>query len=141
MQKWAIVRSGVILSALLIGSAAQSMTITGQWANPSKSVIIDIEPCGHASCGTVVWASAKAKHDARKGTTHLIGTKLLTDMRQTSAHEWSGELFVPDENLHATAKLNPQGKTHLKVSGCKVLICKSQMWTKSHTPHGSGAGA
>ncbi len=141
MQKWAIVRLAAILSTMPIGSAAQSFTISGQWVNPSKSVIIDIEHCGHLSCGTVVWASAKAKHDARKGTTHLIGTRLLTDMRKASAHEWKGKLFVPDENLHATAKLRPEGRTHLKVSGCKVMICKSQMWTKSHPTHGSGAGA
>jgi uncharacterized protein (DUF2147 family) len=135
MQKRAVWRLGVILSTVLGGSAAQSATIAGKWINPSKSVIIDIEPCGHLSCGTVVWASAKAKHDARKGTAHLIGTQLLTDMRQASAHEWKGQLFVPDENLRATAKLKPEGKTHLKVSGCKVMICKSQMWTKSHQTH------
>ena len=115
--------------------SAAAAAIRGKWINPSHSVIIDIEPCGQVMCGTVVWASDKAKKDARKGTEHLVGTKLLTGMSHSSAHVWNGKIFVPDQNMHASAKLRPEGTSHLKVSGCVMMICKSQMWTKSHQSH------
>ena len=110
--------------------------VTGKWINPSKSVIIEIEPCGQVMCGTVVWASEKAKQDARKGTQQLVGTKLLTGMKHSSTGTWKGRIFVPDQNMHASAKLKPEGSAHLKVSGCVMMICKSQVWTKTHAEHG-----
>jgi uncharacterized protein (DUF2147 family) len=122
--------------AVIWGSSTAEAAVRGKWVNPSKSVIIDVEPCGHLLCGTVVWASEKAKHDARKGTQHLVGTKLLTGMAHSSAHVWKGKIFVPDQNMHASAKLKPEGANHLKVSGCVMMICKSQVWTKTHQAHG-----
>ena len=120
---------------VLCSWAAAHAAVKGEWINPSKSVIIDIEPCGHALCGTVVWASEKAKHDARKGTKHLVGTKLLTGVTHSSSHVWKGKIFVPDQDMHASAKLKPEGANHLKVSGCVMMICKSQTWTKTHRSH------
>ena len=122
--------------AALCGSARAEAAVRGKWVNPSKSVIIEIAPCGQVLCGTVVWASEKAKKDARKGTQHLVGTKLLTGMKHSSAQIWKGKIFVPDQNIHASAKLKPVGATHLKVSGCMMMICKSQTWTKTHQTHG-----
>lgn len=122
--------------AALCGPAGAEAAVRGKWVNPSKSVIIEIAPCGQVLCGTVVWASEKAKKDARKGTQHLVGTKLLTGMKHSSAQVWKGKIFVPDQNFHASAKLKPVGATHLKVSGCMMMICKSQTWTKTEQTHG-----
>ena len=122
--------------AALCGSAGTQAAVRGKWVNPSKSVIIEIAPCGAVLCGTVVWASEKAKRDARKGTQQLVGTKLLTGLKPSSTQVWKGKIFVPDHNIHASAKLRPEGATHLKVSGCKMMICKSQTWTKTHQNHG-----
>jgi uncharacterized protein (DUF2147 family) len=131
-------RAPLRLALLLIAiSCASSLeaAVRGRWINPSRSVIIDIEPCGHVLCGTVIWASEKAKHDARKGTDQLVGTKLLTGVHHASAHLWKGKIFVPDQNMHASAKLKPEGASDLKVSGCVMMICKSQMWTRTHQSH------
>lgn len=130
----ALPRLGAALAVICCTSAADA-AVKGKWVNPSKSVIIDIEPCGHVLCGTVVWASEKAKHDARKGTHHLVGSKLLTDMKHSSQHQWKGKIFVPDQNIHASAKIRPEGAAHLKVSGCVLMICKTQVWTKTHQAH------
>lgn len=123
-----------LATAMIWGSSVSEAAITGRWINPTRSVTIDIGPCGPALCGTVVAASAGAKRDALKGTKHLIGTRLLTGVRQKSASEWQGQLFVPDENIRAAAKIRPQGKNRLEVSGCKVMICKSQVWTRIGKP-------
>jgi uncharacterized protein (DUF2147 family) len=87
-------------------------------------------------CGKVKWASQKAQHDARKGTQHLVGTTLLTGLKSTGHHNWAGKIFVPDVNIHAKAKVHLVNGDHLKVSGCKLMICKSQTWTRTHQlPH------
>jgi len=127
--------SRLLVSLVAIASCtAASAAVRGKWINPSKSVIIEIAPCGHDLCGKVIWASEKAKKDALKGTTHLIGTKLLTGMKP-SGHVWKGKIFVPDQNITASAKLKPEGANHLKVSGCVMVICKSQTWTKTQRSH------
>jgi uncharacterized protein (DUF2147 family) len=83
-----------------------------------------------------VWASDKAKQDARKGTDQLIGTQLLTNLQQRSEGRWQGKLFVPDQNIRATAKLQLIGAQQLKVSGCALgkTLCRSELWTRTDEP-------
>ena len=119
---------------LAASQAAPQTSIEGRWVNPSNSVIIAIAACGDAWCGTVQWASAQAKEDASKGTADsLVGSQLLTNLLP-KGDVWEGKLFVPDENLHATAKLEPVGDQQLKVSGCEIGICKSQVWNRADGP-------
>lgn len=122
--------------ALLVLAAAQAAAPTaveGRWTNPDKTVIIDIAPCAGALCGTVVWATAQAQQDAKKGTPNLIGTQLLTGL-QAKGEIWQGKLFVPDQRLHATGKISALGPDQLKVSGCEIGICKSQTWSRAGGP-------
>ena len=104
----------------------------GNWANPSKSVVMNISDCKGHLCGTVVWASEKAKRDASKGTTHLVGSHLLTNVKEMSHNHWKGKIFVPDQNMRVTAKLAMVSHDQLKVSGCALMICKSQVWHRTH---------
>ena len=116
-------------------TAAQepSPAIDGRWVNPSGSVIIDIAACGEARCGTVKWASAKAINDARKGTDQLVGSNLLTELKEKKAGQWHGRLFVPDLNFRAHASLALEDPATLKVRGCSVggLLCRAQRWTRA----------
>ncbi|MEO6225768.1 MAG: DUF2147 domain-containing protein [Sphingomicrobium sp.] len=124
------------LVALGLQPAAQATApqtgIAGRWINPSRSVIIDIAPCGAALCGTVKWASAKAKADASAGTARLVGTRLLTGLRRQGS-QWQGKLFVPDRNLHVEGRIERAAPGQLKVSGCALggLVCDSQLWTRA----------
>ena len=127
----AIFTIGLALSAAAQGASPAS--VEGRWINPSKSVVIDIAPCSDALCGTVAWATAKAQQDAKKGTPNLIGTQLLTGLH-SRGDIWQGKLFVPDQRLHATAKIASDGPQQLKVSGCEIGICKSQVWTRLEGP-------
>jgi uncharacterized protein (DUF2147 family) len=81
----------------------------------------------------VEWATAQAQQDAKKGTPNLIGTQLLTGLA-AKGDIWQGKLFVPDQRLHATAKIAPAGAQQLKVSGCEIGICKSQVWSRVEGP-------
>ena len=121
------------LFTVAAAQAASPPSVEGRWINPSKSVIIDIAQCGDALCGTVAWANAQAQQDAHKNAPHLIGTQLLNDLQPKGA-VLEGKLFVPDRNLHVEARLQPQSANQLKVSGCEIGICKSQVWTRAEGP-------
>ena len=122
----------VALSLILVQAVPDQPSIEGRWTNPDHSVIVDVAPCEAALCGTVQWATEQAQQDARKGTPSLIGTQILTGLQQEGAI-WKGKLFVPDQNLRAEAKIEGDGQ-QLKVSGCVLGICKSQLWVRSDGP-------
>jgi uncharacterized protein (DUF2147 family) len=128
-------RVSAILPLLGLSAAADAAVIEGRWANPSRSVVLDIAPCGSTLCGTVAWASRQAQQDARKGTLQLVGTQLLTAMKPKGAI-WKGRLFIPDENMKVTAKLQLVSDDQLKVSGCAMAgaICRSQLWDRADGP-------
>ena len=111
--------------------AAPSTSIDGIWRSPGGNTIIKIAPCGTSPCGTVAWASDKAKKDASKATDQLVGTQLLTNLEQRKDGSWLGKLYIPDRNMRVTAKIQAAGAGQLKVSGCAAgkALCKSQVWT------------
>src|SRR3990170_6167384 len=106
--------------ALLLSLAAQATpqaSIEGQWRSPGGNSIIGVAPCGSGLCGTVIWASARAKKDARKATDQLIGTQILTGLQQ-KGDGWQGRLYIPDKNMRVTAKIRLIGEGQLRVAGC-----------------------
>ena len=125
----------MIIAALLAFAAAPA-PIEGRWKSPGGNSIIEIAPCGSGECGAVAWASAKARQDSRKTTPQLVGTQLLTDLRQDAKGRWRGKLFIPDKNMRATAKIELVGPQQLKVSGCAAgrALCKSALWTRADGP-------
>ena len=126
--------SGLILAAAM--QAAAPASIDGTWRSPGGNSIITIAPCGDSMCGTVAWASDKAKKDSAKTTPQLIGTQLLTGLRPDRKGRWQGKLFIPDKNVRVTAKIERSGSDQLKVSGCAVgkSLCKSALWTRVDGP-------
>ena len=126
--------SGLILAALL--QAAAPASIDGTWRSPGGNSIITIAACGDSMCGTVAWASDKAKKDSAKATTQLVGTQLLTGLRPDRRGRWQGKLFIPDKNVRVTAKIERVSNDQLKVSGCAMgkSLCKAALWTRVDGP-------
>jgi uncharacterized protein (DUF2147 family) len=128
-----------VLALILAALAAQTPappSIDGRWKSPGGNSIIEISACGTSHCGTVAWASAKAKQDSRKATDQLVGTQLLTGLQQDAKGRWKGKLFIPDKNMRVTAKIELIGDEQLKVSGCAAgrALCKSALWTRQDGP-------
>lgn len=124
--------------AILLALAAQATpkaSIEGQWRSPGGNSIIGVAPCGSSLCGTVIWASARAKQDARKATEQLVGTQILTGLEQNGGG-WQGRLFIPDKNMRVTAKIRLINEGQLKVAGCALgkSLCKSAVWTRAEGP-------
>jgi uncharacterized protein (DUF2147 family) len=108
----------MLVAAIALSLAAQAATaapIEGRWRSPGGNSIIDVARCGEGWCGTVAWASARAKKDAAKATPQLVGTQLLTDVKEAGDGKWNGRLFIPDRNMRVTAKLQIAPGGELKV--------------------------
>jgi len=128
-------RVSAAASAFLALTSAQAQprgSIEGFWRNPSGTAIIGIASCGSSLCGKVAWASARGQREAATSTKNVVGTTVLTELRASGDH-WSGSLFIPDDNIHVSAKLEVLGSRQLKLTGCGMLglICRSQLWTRT----------
>lgn len=111
-------------------ASSSSSSIDGIWRSPGGNSIIKIALCGDNPCGTVVWATDKAKKDSSKSTDQLVGTQLLTNLQQDKKGRWEGKLFIPDRKMRVTAKIERVGPTQLRISGCAAgkALCKAEVW-------------
>ena len=133
-------RAGSILVAtvgallfMLQASAAQASESLGVWRNPKNSVHVEIRSCGAKTCGYVVWASEKAKRDAREGgTENLIGLQLFRDFEPRTNGVLHGRVFVPDLNRTFSGSAKFLDDNTLQAKGCFLgnLLCKTQIWRR-----------
>ena len=113
-------------------ASAAPNDVFGVWRNPKNSVHVDIRPCGTSACGTVVWASEKARKAALEGSgKELIGLQLFREFVKTR-DEWRGRVFVPDLNRTFSGGARLRDDEHLLARGCAIgrFLCKTQLWTR-----------
>ena len=133
MNRTALTGLLMILTAAAPPRAAAP--IEGYWKNPIGSAIIAIAPCGDALCGRVVWASERGRREVAKHSSNIVGTTVLTSLRLAN-HRWAGQLYIPDDNIRVSAKLQLLNDDALKLTGCGLvgLICRTQVWTRADGP-------
>lgn len=133
MQSLIAAFSLVLVSASAPGESL-SLEDLGTWTNKSRSVQVQITPCGeNERCGTVVWANAEAKSDAaRGGTADFVGTQMLRKFRDRGGDVWKGKAFVADIGKEFSGTIRPLDYNTMEVKGCIAggLICKKQIWTR-----------
>ena len=114
--------------------------IEGNWMNPIGSAIIAIAPCGPALCGKVVWASARGQREVAKNTRRIVGMTVLTNVRP-GPNAWTGNLYIPDDNINVSARLTPLKGRRMRLTGCALLglLCRSQVWIRHEGPLPGGS--
>ena len=135
-------RKCLIVAAMALTAAQDApSSIEGRWRSPGGNSIIAVAPCGDMLCGTVAWASERAKKDASKTTSELVGTQILTGVEPRGEGRWQGRLFIPDKNMRVTAKIQLISPTQLRVSGCLAgkALCRATMWTRVDGPLPGGS--
>ena len=126
-MKRILTKAAIGLLALAAPALATSQSLEGRWANPKRSVIVNVSRCGEAYCGTVSWANA---HNREKGTTP--GTRVLSDLRSAGDGIYKGRAFEPKRDISGSATVRQVSPDVMIVKGCAVmgLFCKEQRWTR-----------
>ena len=117
----------VAVAAAVPVTAAAQATIEGRWANPKRSVIVNVAQCGDAYCGTVSWATARNReHGAAPGT------RVLSDLRPQGKGIYKGRAYEPKRNMTGSATIHQVAPDVMVVKGCAImgLFCKQQRWTR-----------
>lgn len=124
----------IATAAVALGApaAASAQALEGKWANPKRSVIVNVARCGDAYCGTVSWATEKTREKVAENGRSLIGTRILSDLRATGNGVYKGKAFEPKRNIRGSATVRQVGPNVMVVKGCAILgmICKEQRWTR-----------
>jgi uncharacterized protein (DUF2147 family) len=117
----------ILIATLLLAAPASAQSLEGLWANPKRSVIVKVERCGPAYCGTVNWASDKNKE---KGV--ALGTRVLSDLKPNGDGSYRGSALEPKRNIRGSATVHQLGPNVMVVRGCALLgiLCKDQRWTR-----------
>jgi len=128
-------KASMIAAIVTLAGAPAMADLMGIWETPKlddgRYGHIEIAPCGDSVCGTVIrgWDEKGREGDAEtmKG---LLGENVLWDMKPDGANEWSGgKLWAYDRDKTYNGKLELQGD-NLIVSGCVLVFCRDQTWTR-----------
>ena len=123
---------GVLTAGLLAGSAL-AQDITGTWRTQSGETDVRIARCGSAYCGTIVRASGNPRDtenpDPSLRSRPVVGIQMISNLTG-SGPRYSGNLYNYKDGgtYRGTAELS--GDNQLRVSGCVMVFCRSQTWTR-----------
>ena len=132
-----VVRAGRVMAtvALIVqaaGAPAAEEPI-GVWATQDGDARIKVEPCHRHPerlCGYIVWV-ADADSASSSGTPSLVGFRLLSRFRPDGRGGWSGgEILDPRSGRVYRAELALRSADELRVSGCLLVFCGSQIWRR-----------
>jgi uncharacterized protein (DUF2147 family) len=127
IMKSFVTKSALALLAASLPATASAQALEGTWANPKRSVIVKVAPCGAAYCGTVSWANAKNR---QKGA--APGVRVLSDLKPQGNGVFKGKAYEPKRHISGSATVHQISPDVMVVKGCAVagLFCKSQRWTR-----------
>lgn len=115
----------------------------GVWLTPGGNSHVEIAPCGDKLCGRIVWLKkpknekGQPLRDARNADEALrsrpiLGLPLLTGFPQEPTDGvWDdGKIYSPKTGKTFRSEMKMNDRDTLKVSGCKWIRCKSQIWKR-----------
>lgn len=132
----------VAACALALLAARARADVAGLWATPEDKAHVRIAPCDARLCGEITWLKepddehGKPKRDRRNEDESLrdrpiVGMELLRGFRRTSERRWEdGTIYNPEDGKTYRSKLELADLRTLKVSGCVLFFCKSQVWRR-----------
>jgi uncharacterized protein (DUF2147 family) len=113
---------------------AASPGLTGDWVTQDRSAVVRIGSCGASYCGRIVRVllrsapatDARNPDPALRGRP-LAGTMVLSGFSPSGA---GGRAYDPKTGRSYRATLRLNGDGTLRVTGCVLIVCRSQTWTR-----------
>lgn len=123
-----------VLTTVFVALAgmAGAQDVSGIWQTEAGDtggfLHVSIAPCGDKVCGTINRAFDQ-NSQVVDGYEH-VGKPMIWDMAADGDGKWSkGKIWDPSADKTYKSKMELSGDT-LNVSGCVLVICKSQSWRK-----------
>ena len=131
----------VALLAVFAATAAKAAPeVTGNWIIADRSAVIAVDRCGTGLCGRIARALIHKPNypqtdvhnpDPALRNRPLIGLQILSGFRARQDRWDQGVIYDPEsgKSYKSLLRLNPDGS--LRVSGCVLVFCQSQRWTRN----------
>lgn len=129
------------LLALPSGAADGRTTdpVHGYWLTQNHKAIVEMAPCGTATCGRMVWVDSGRSSADRDQAGHagyarpLCGIELIGGLKRAGVGDWQdGWVYNPKNGETYGAEVHALSPYLLKVRGYlgTTLLGKSQVWTR-----------
>lgn len=140
---WAMI--GVLASFPALAGETPAR-IAGVWKTPGGAAKIDVGPCETSPtriCGVLKFLANgrdsagelrrdSANPNARLRERRLIGIRILEGFRSSGPGKWSeGTIYDPESGRTYVSRIALGRKGELIVSGCVLVVCRSQTWTRA----------
>jgi uncharacterized protein (DUF2147 family) len=147
MRTAAITLASGMALFVLAGPAFAQDPAEGEWLTQDGAARVRIAPCtAHPDhlCGAVAWLKdpntpdgqpRRDQHnpDAKLRSRPVVGLNILSGFHRESPGRWTGgSIYDPKSGKTYNSKLNVAGNGNLDVNGCVLMICKAQVWTRTH---------
>lgn len=88
---------------------------------------VELYECGPTICGVIRKAFDASGSEIQSDN---VGKRMIWDMQSKGDGAYSGgKIWAPDRDKIYNSKMELSGQT-LKVSGCVLVICRAQIWTR-----------
>lgn len=113
--------------------------VTGRWLTEEGKAIVTIGNCGDTICGKVTSilkprpggpAIDLNNPDPALRKRPIEGLQILSGFKP-DGDSWSGRIYSPEEGKTYKSVLRRDGADRLKVKGCVLFFCKTQVWTRA----------
>lgn len=112
--------------------------LAGDWRTEDGSALVRIGACGDAICGRVVRVLAPdaPSNDANNPnralrSRPLVGVAVLSGFARNRSGDLEGSAYDPKSGRSYRSYLSLNADGTLRVTGCVLLICRSQTWRRA----------
>lgn len=126
---------------IIAASAAAPSAPFGRWHTPGDQAVVEIAPCGTHVCGTIVSAAplpatGQPPRDTRNPDPTLrnramAGVRILSGFSQAGDGWKGGTIYNPTNGKTYNSELTLAADGQLKVSGCVMIFCQTQIWRRA----------
>ena len=141
----ALALAAIFLVALALPAAADVPSPVGEWTTEGGKARVRIAACPEYPqrlCGVIEWSyrppGAAAgplrdinNQDSALRSRPIVGLPLLQDFASTGPDSWGdGTIYDPEGGKTYKSKMRLDGGGNLEVSGCVLIFCRGQTWTR-----------
>ncbi|HEX3699716.1 MAG TPA: DUF2147 domain-containing protein [Phenylobacterium sp.] len=132
-----------VLASAALPAAAEPDPAFGEWLNEDGFGRVAVAPCSAdpaLACGAITWLKDPVHHPSRDVNNPdrslrgrpLVGVLVIRDMKSAGPGRWrAGKLYDPESGKTYDGRLRVLTRNRLQVSGCVLMICDSETWTRA----------